>query len=256
MFQSSRPVFATGRVLKADMLSEGMNYPEEMFTCLFQGYSDGILSGMDITITKQLLVVHPGILRYRGMFYYSMQAEKVPYQADGKQYYLRIRFHEEHKTKDSVIRTTELMLSDETEMQVSEMELARFKLKEGALLRQDYQNFSDFNTEHNTLNIIHALYAAKGKASLSPVLTAYFGRELLRRSNENIDISFALECLRGEVINRQQIMAYIEKRFNDEKISEAVNLSIYHALEQILQMVGREEGKQERSHKNRRILVE
>lgn len=257
MFQGNRPIFQTNRVLKAVHLAAGMSYPEELLLRLYGAYSDGVLEGAKIIVQEQTkeLKIEPGILKWKEAFYWMQTSERVKYQADGKQYYLRVRFLEEQKEEEQILRQTELRFTENKEKMGNELELARFRLKEGASLRQDYQGFWDLKTEHNTLNIIYAEQAGRGGKTLSPVITSLYGKELLSVATEAIDICFAMECLREETISKSLVKAYIYKKLGaDATFFDAMQL--YTALEQILaQAGGKPENQRQRNH-GRKVLVE
>lgn len=60
------PLFDKGAILRADMMVELANYAYLFGDILYDGYSDGILSGCRLTTTKDTIVVNPGIIRYVG----------------------------------------------------------------------------------------------------------------------------------------------------------------------------------------------
>lgn len=257
MFQGNRPIFQTNRVLKAVHLAAGMSYPEEVLLSLYGAYSDGVLEGVRVIVQEEAkeLKIESGILKWKEAFYWMRTSEKVKYQADGKQYYLRVRFLEEQKEEEQIVRQTELRLTENREKQGNELELARFQLKEGASLRQDYQGFWDLKTEHNTLNIIYTEQAGRKEKTLSPIITNLYGKELLAVAADTVDICFAMECIKGETIPKSLLKAYIHKKLGmDTALLD--EMQMYTAMEQILAHAGgKSENQRQRNH-GRKVLVE
>ncbi|MOA26584.1 hypothetical protein D3C78_1473880 [compost metagenome] len=127
------------------------------------------------------------------------------------------------------------MIDEHIESRSSELELCRFKLKEGAKLRQDYQNFRDLSTEYNTVNLLHVRFAAYGQSTVSPVVMRYFGDELLRRgSSEPQDLTFAMMCLNEGTLNRKVITHYIANRLGIAN-KDYSNVEIHRHLGRILE---------------------
>ena len=60
------PLFDKGAILRADMMTELAGYAYLFGDILYDGYSDGILSGCRLTTTKDAIVVNPGIIRHAG----------------------------------------------------------------------------------------------------------------------------------------------------------------------------------------------
>lgn len=105
---------------------------------------------------------------------------ELVYQATGRVNVLKLRFAADETGSDMTTSHSELVLDEETTCASGELELARFKLKEGARLRRDYQTFADLATEFNTLHVIHTPYAAEEASTLSPVVMKDYAERLLR----------------------------------------------------------------------------
>lgn len=264
MFLDQYPHFEKDSVLKADMLVNLMEYPRDLFTLIYQEYADGIITGVNVVVEdtgkegRGTLIVKPGIVKYRGRLYHMNQEFRVPYEETKEKVMLKIKFLEENKTNDYTTYQTRIVLDEEIELQVDEIELCRFLLKEGARLRQDYQDMKDFNTEHNTVNIIHVPYAGIGETTLIPEITTYFGKQLMKHhSNNPYDIGFAMNCIQQNQIHRFVIMQYLNARKNvriDEKLS---NEQIHAYLVVIMEEV--KAGKSSRNSGERigrRVIVE
>jgi hypothetical protein len=258
MFKEKFPIFEKDMILKADMLTELKEYPRSMFQLQFQDYSDGILSGARVVVNEEYLVVTPGMIKRNGRLYHMEQEIKVPYEAAGIEMCLKLKFLEEEQRSDFNVCRSEILLEKLGQMEADEMELCRFTLKKGALLRQDYQNFSDFATLHNTINVIHVNHAGVKYPTLSPEITCYFGKEMLRLNTENAyDVYFAMHCLENKQVAREVILSYLIARLKvkEELLNSNEKLHLY--LGRVLENAekGRKDGSF-RDGRDRRMIVE
>lgn len=215
MFQEKFPIFERDMILKADMLTCLKEYPKNMFELQYADYSSGIITGVKVVIEGNYLVISPGIIKWNNKLLLMEKEYKVPYEATGVLKYLKVQFLEENKQSDFIIYNSEIVLEEAEVSVADELELCRFLLKTGAVLRQDYQNLSDFTTLHNTVNIVHAPYAGHLQATLSPEIMHYFSNEMFKYPLENpYDISFSMLCLQEKRVEREVIENYVMKRLN------------------------------------------
>ncbi|HEX3075532.1 MAG TPA: hypothetical protein VHQ24_01550 [Lachnospiraceae bacterium] len=264
MLQDQYPHFEKDSVLKAEMLVNLMAYPRDMFSLMYQDYSDGIVTGVHILVEDTLsevggyLVVKTGIVKYQGRLYHMQQECRIPYEATEKKVMLKIKFLEVNTTNDFTEYHTRIVLDEDMELQVDEMELCRFLLKEGARLRQDYQDVKDFDTEHNTVNRIHVPYSGIGEATIAPEITTYFGRELMKYQSTNpYDIGFSMLCMQQNQIQRTVILQYLNARINVRADSKLSNEQIHTYLVMIMDEV--KAGRTARTgseRMGRRVIVE
>ncbi|NEW09797.1 DNA and RNA helicase [Paenibacillus sp. SYP-B3998] len=213
MFTNVYPNFTKGRILKRDMLESLRDDPRRFTELSYQAYSDGILAGAEVRITAENLIVSSGLVKFGSRIYALEQDYSLSYSATGRETVLKIRFREAVAQLDFTLYNTDIVLDDDISLRGNELELGRFKLKEGAKLRSDYQSFADCATEYNTWNSIYTAYSALGQSSLSPALTRYFGAQLLSAGSSNAyDIAFAMQCLNQGTVNRDLILHYIGSR--------------------------------------------
>lgn len=256
MFQGTYPVFLPKQVLKAEMLSCMEEYPRQMFQILFREYSDGILFGCHVRVEDMELVVEPGIIKWKESLYWMNQEERILYTATGREQYLKVRFLAENNSKDMVKRLTELVLEEDTGKH-NELELCRFLLKKGAMLRQNYQDFKDCSTFHNTVNLLYGSYAGKEKNTFAPEITIYYGTELLQCELTNpYDISFGMMCIQEERVQRKLIERYIEKRLGMKGTKEKSLYQLYQYLEEILENAKSGKEQIEKRDRKKQIIVE
>ena len=235
MFKNIKPVFEAGNILKIEMLEELRDYTRDYLDILYKDYTDGIIKGCTITIDDSNIYVSDGIIKYNNKIYMLKGIEKFSYVSNNIYIMLKVRFKEAIEKDGFIIHSSELVLDENLNLAVNEMEICRFKLREGARLRNEHIDFTDLSTEFDTVNIIHSIYAGRGESTIAPIITRYFGRELFNTNLENpLDISFALMCMQNtEPISREVIMDYIRSKIDiaDRYFS---NMEIYNYLLQIL----------------------
>lgn len=213
LFTYKEPKFEKGRILKTAMLENLRDFPREFADIYYRDYSDGIITGAEIVVSLETLSIKPGIAKHRGKLYLLNEQIVLPYQTTGRESSVKIRFHESSEDGDWCMQHSEIVLEERLETSEDELELCRFKLKEGARLRQDYQNFRDLATEYNTVNLLHASASAYGQSTVLPVVMRMYGDELLRRgSTDPQDMAFAMLCLNEGVLHRSVILHYIASR--------------------------------------------
>jgi hypothetical protein len=193
--------------------------------------SDGIVSGCGLYEESGRIGSRAGIVKRAGELYVLSGAESVPYQATGDWLALRIVFPAERPEPDFTRRLGELKLGADTDLAANELELGRFKLRAGFRLRTEYAGLADMTTEFDTVNLIHARFAAVGDYTVSPLVTRLFAREaypylLGGGGGEGVgqgdpatratDIAFCVACLYGDSpIRRECVQVYIQGRFGE-----------------------------------------
>ncbi|WCN39722.1 DNA and RNA helicase [Aneurinibacillus uraniidurans] len=234
MFTHVYPSFAKGRILKKEMLENIRDYPRTFFDIQYESYSDGIIAGANVQVGDDHLTITRGIVKHKGRMYMLESEYSLPYYAIGTETVLKIRFIEEVVSPDFISYSTEIVLDDQLQIQHDERELGRFKLKKGARLRATYQDFDDFATEYNTINLIHVEHASFGNSTLSPVMLRYFATDMLKSgSSDPYDISFAMQCMKGETINRELLLHYLAIRMGID-YTDYSNVQIHKYLAYIL----------------------
>ncbi|MCE5285300.1 MAG: hypothetical protein LLG02_05590 [Pelosinus sp.] len=213
MFINKYPIFSAGRVLKHEMLSLLRDYPRDYADILYRDYSDGILAGCKLIINSDNISVEPGMVRYQGKIYMMNESVHVPYTATGQDAIVKIYFKKEKTSGDFILGSGDVILQPGLKLAENELELCRFKLKAGARLRDDYQNFADLATEYDTVNIINVRHAAPYEPTLSPLITRRFASEALEnKAMQPFDYAFVSQCAAGEPVARLLITAYTSAR--------------------------------------------
>lgn len=225
MFQASEPIFHRHTVLKAKMLEDGISLPVDILRLIYSNYSNGILCGVQIHVEDNYLALLPGIILYNSHLYHLKEKVLIPYEANNTLMYLKISFLEPHVEGDYYLRSTDIYLTSNQDNRSTDMELCRFNLQKGAVLRNQYCDLKDYATEYNTVNILSVPYAAIGESSISPQITKRFAKEMLKKDLQKpLDAAFVMECMRGETIPRDMLIAYISRRIDLSERVEGRNM--------------------------------
>lgn len=196
MFRYVYPQFEKKRLLRGEMLEQLRDYPKDFICLSFDGYGDGIVSGCAITWDHAVLTIHPGILLYHKRVYLMEEPYGMECGALDVLRYLKVQFLTEERGSGHIAGNTRILLDEKAPDAACEMELCRFRLQEGARLRDTYENFEDFSTAYDTVNLICAPYAAEGGSTLSPLLLRSFACEMMRKEGKTApDLVFSMNIL-------------------------------------------------------------
>jgi len=256
--ERKKPVFTKGRILKNEMLESICDFPRAITDIFLANYSDGVISGLDLTADEKDITIAPGIVKYQGEILVLNEELKVLYVADGNEQILKLQFQEGYKVSDFEGRIAEVILESGECDQQNEMEIARFRLSQGAYLRLNYQDFEDFKTGHNTLNIVDQPHSSISGQTLAPIILKYFARELLKYKTENPhDLAIIYQVLNGETsISKELLINYIKIRLNEDRKLEN-NEDLHQGLTRILKKAKQEERSGGRAARgNRRLIVD
>lgn len=256
MFCRKEIIFRKHTVLKAVDLQTACNTAIELEELKYSNWSDGILHGVNLQVNQGQIVVYPGIILYRKKMYHMIQNVSIPYEAKKKEMKLFIRFSEGKETASGKIFETDLVLDENIDARAGEIEIARFCLQDGAMLRDGFKDFADTNTKYNTINYWYAKHAGIEQETIAPQLLKMYVTEASKCNGlEDVDIAFIMECGRNENINRNSIMLYIQYKLKKIYQNPPTNMEIYHDLNQILQKL-RNAKNQSGRIAGRRIMIE
>jgi hypothetical protein len=234
LFENQLPNFGKGRILKTEMLENLRDFPREFWRIALQNYSDGIITGADLIVGENAITVKPGIIKYGERIYLLQNLYETPYYHTNRDMTIKVIFLDTVMSSDFTFYKTKILIDELANQGPGELELGRFKLREGAILRSDYTDFFDFTTEYNTINIVHAEYAGVRQSTLHPKVTQYFGQLLLKSASENpYDASFAMQCLNQDRVERDLITLYLVRRLGIP-IKEYSNRELYKYLTSIV----------------------
>lgn len=254
------PLFEKGSILTSEMMERLKEYAVDLHNLQYQGYSDGIVSGCELQVVDQSIMMKPGIFCMKNEIYFVDQEIKVSFSPKNIWNAVKIRLGSKVKEKGFTLQELELMITEDLEERDSQIELARFRLQSGAMLRSNYRNFQDVSTEYDTLNIIYANWAAYGRTSVSGKILELFAKEAIQKGIQNTeDYLFVQQILTqsGKTINRTSIELYISKRLQ-RPMKELSNEEIYRGLCEVLKVFqsGTTMQRPSRMREDRRIIVD
>lgn len=235
LYAYKKPEYICGRILTREILETMRDMEFDLPYIHYMDYSDGIIIPCSIEVTDHSLIVGKGLLKKENRLYRMMSPAEIEYQPTEEWRILKLRFLPESESKDFTLFETEIFLSEETIIHEDEMEICRFKLKAGSILRQNYVDFHDLNTEFDTLSIIHVPYAGSLIPTVSPYITRYFAKEAYPFTiSMPFDNGFICTCLKDSgTISRELLTLYINARL-EKNNDYYTNAEIYTHLSAIL----------------------
>jgi hypothetical protein len=207
------PIFTKGRVLKKDSVEYLRDFPYDLASLIYTNYSDGLLCGFLISSVEGNILVSKGALKHQGNI--IVVPESTIWLEEYEQLqYVKLMIGKRRETEDYHLCPMEVVIDRRLPNTWNEIELGRFCLNPGAILRCDYDSFSDLRTPENTLDLTRVSYAGKGAPTLHPRVLQEFARELLMYSADPTDISFSLMCLNSNLVHKSAIQWFIAKKFS------------------------------------------
>ena len=215
------PAFERGRIMKKELLWALRDYSYSALQLQYKDYPDGIITGCGIRIEDNTLCIAPGIIKCQEFIFLLTEEERVEYAPTEEYVSLKFRLVKKEVLADYTRYITEFALDESIERKQNEIEICRFKLKEGARLRTDYKDFIDIQTEFDTVNLADATWAAAGGNTLSKEVTDYFARKVLEcEEAEDKDIQFAYFLLQSrEAVSYDILLDYIYRKTGKGKQS-------------------------------------
>jgi hypothetical protein len=212
MFEYKIPLFNPAP-LSREILETMRDLASEEQAARYSEYSDGVIAGCGLFESNLNIGVLGGLVKFGGRIYVLTGKESVPYRPTDAWTVLKIRFGGEERSRDFLRYAGRLVLDENTNILPNEMELGRFKLKQGSRLRAEYTDFKDIETEYDTVNLISVPYAAIGEPTLSPVVLRHFATEAYPNARDAVDAAFCTSCLaNGGVMSRMSVSAYLIKK--------------------------------------------
>ncbi len=214
MFHYEYPEFKNKQLLKASMLEQLRDYPKHMIELLFQGYGNGIMSGCELSWNDKGLIVNSGIIYWNGILYFMENPYQIECRSEDLQLYLVVKFAESKKQPDRTFGDTKIYFRKDPVRMQDEMELCRFRLQEGARLRNVYKDFRDYSTEYDTINMIHSPFAAVGSSTISPAILIQFAKEMMETEMTDVfDVGFVMNLLANDGrVSKQLLIQYLTKK--------------------------------------------
>lgn len=250
------PVFAGRRILKKESLWDIRDYTYAGWQLYYAEYTDGLLKGCDIRAEDGQLVIGKGMLKFHDFIYLMMEEERVDYQPKNRWQVLKAEFLEDETNLDYKAYRVRFFLDEEMELGENQIEMCRFYLREGSVLRDSYKNFADMSTEYDTVNLICATVAGMGEKTLHPVVVKQFGEELWNmEEKDQFDFGFcSLVWNTQGRVERKVIAAYLSNKMKKavvDKIMSYDNQMVYEKLENIVDNMG----KFKKEKVNARVII-
>ena len=243
MFENRYPIFKRGELIDKKELDLLRDNPEEMLKLMYMDRKNGIIKGFEIIsdTEKREVKIMRGIVKYRETLYKMSEDYIFSMPEVENKYILKLRLMSDMEDKKYYIRRGEFILTEEEKILDNEIEITRFITRTGAELRNDYKNFKDLRRDFNLLEIINVKYSSRNeKGTLHPKILKLWGMEASKKENLDIfDINFYNICLQQDIIEREIIIAYINRKLRNNK-EDYTNEEIYKNLLKILENLGNE----------------
>ena len=243
MFENRYPIFKRGELIDKKELDLLRDNPEEMLKLMYMDRKNGIIKGFEIIsdTEKREVKIMRGIVKYRETLYKMSEDYIFSMPEVENKYILKLRLMSDIEDKKYYIRRGEFILTEEEKILDNEIEITRFITRTGAELRNDYKDFKDLRRDFNLLEIINVKYSSRNeKGTLHPKILKLWGMEASKKENLDIfDINFYNICLQQDIIEREIIIAYINRKLKNNK-ENYTNEEIYENLLKILENLGNE----------------
>ena len=253
------PVFERGMVLTHEMLEQLKNYSQDMGNISYTDYSDGVVSGCQVLVEGMRITLKRGIVCFEGNVIPVPEGLSALVSPCNVWHALCLQISEPYNEKNFRGVDIELVVVTDVSQIGNKIELCRFRMQEGAHMRNVYRDFNDLNTEFDTLNVIYAKWAGYKSSTVSSVVLEEFAKEAIRKGVQNpLDINFIQQILNldGRSMNRQTIEFYIAIRVG-RPYKEMTGLEIFMGLAEILRnLVPTGERMPVRQRDERRIIVD
>lgn len=233
------PAFERGRIMKKELLWALRDYSYSALQLQYQDYPAGIISGCHISVEDDMLIVGKGIVKCQDFIFLLTEEERIPYAPTEVYVSLKFRVKSKDELPDYTRYMTEFVLDENLEREENELEMCRFKLKEGARLRTEYKDFYDIQTEFDTVNLADATWAAWGGNTLSKEITDSFARKVLEcKGGDDRDAQFAYFLIQGkEAVDYGILQDYIARKKQAEDKERLDQQEMFRYLEEILEMI-------------------
>ncbi len=249
------PLFAGGRILKKEALWDLRDYAYESWQLYYADYTDGVIRGCRIRVEGTNLVIGKGIIKCGDFIYLLKEEAEVPFTAENKLVALKSEFEEKAGSPDYLAYDVKFFLDDVVERKKNQIELCRFHLRTGSVLRDTYKNFYDMRTEYDTVNLLHATVAGRGGERIHPAVLLRFAEEMQKNDTKNVkDVAFFYHILQqnGE-IEQKVVNNYLGVKTVEGSFQETEDERYFTMLENVL---GHQNNNDSNIQKHRLIFVE
>ena len=242
MFTNKYPIFKKGNVIDKITLDLLRDNPLEILSLMYLDKKDGIINGFELVTDyeRRKVTVTKGIVKCNNEIYWMKNNYEFDMPEIESRYILKLRLFSGIEERKYYIRRGEFILEPLKSIKEGEIEITRFITREGAELRNDYQNFYDLRRDFNLLELINTKYSSNHEmGTLHPTVTKLWGLDASKKENLDIfDINFYVMCLQG-VVEREVINSYINIKLNLKR-HDYTNEELYENLLKILRDLGNE----------------
>lgn len=250
MEKNKIPIFEKGKILDKEMLDELKNLNLDYINTLYFSKSDGVIYGINPEISKNKIVINPGLIKYNGELFKILNKREVEIPLeDGSYIYLLQKINKVLNDKFLELKFELKLLKNETEL-TDGFEIFRILRREGADLKEPVR-IVGIDKEYNTLNLINLKLSTLSGSILNSKLLKLYAKDMLE--NKKLDAYERVMCM--YILNsnyeREFILKYLNLSF------EANNLEVYKALESkymSLENINREKNSSEKNI--RKMLVD
>jgi len=257
MFTIAYPMFERGRIMKKEMLLALRNYSFGLAKLQFGDLTNGIVTGCELSVIGTSLTISPGIFKFNNFIYMMTESQSIDCEPTERITVVKVRFSSTSLGSDYIHYSGNIILDANTKLEENEIELCRFKLKQGSNLRTEYVDFDDIQTEYDTVNLANATWAGIDEPWIAlPILKRFAKDALPCYLSEPWDISFCSQCMSNERIHRRVILAYLQAK--DISVQDNIsNLEIYSGLNIILrELQGRSRPNITRDRRKPMIVID
>ncbi len=136
---------------------------------------------------------------------------RIPFAAENRTVVLKAVFTIKEGHPDYLSYQMTFLLDQNIERQENQIELCRFHLREGSVLRDAYKDFPDLQTGYDTVNLVNATVAGRGQKRLHAAVLLQFADGMQERGGKDTaDLAFCYEIRShaGE-LERAAVLAYL-----------------------------------------------
>lgn len=258
MSLQKEPVFKPGNILTHEMLESMKDQSINAEQMMYLGYSDGVVKGCKITSGQGTLTIGSGMVIVRSKPYYINTNIVLPIQPTNSTQIVVVRASEEENNKDFNVREVKVIIVPEHSMIPGDVEVCRFRLQAGAVLRTVYRDCRDMDTEYDTVCLKYAKWSAYEKPSLSMVVLKQFFQDAKRYQITAEDDKRFLNSIAasdGRTLNAAEINLYLSWKLQQE-YKERTTEEMYRDLLSVQRMLqsGRSSMESRRMEPRRMII--
>lgn len=252
------PIFQRGGLLTQEMLDAMKQYMVESAACAYEGYSDGILSGMQIKVSEGIITIGRGLVKYGDTLLIMPEGVTVPISENNELRIVKLCIRDKETGAEFERIEMDMLADSRTEKKQNEIEICRMHVQHGAKLRSDYESLQDMSTAYDTIQVIDADWAAYKRPGIHPKVLEEFAKEAGKiPKKEAADICFLQQifAMGGHGCPRELIEFYISEKLGTKQVGYS-NRELYQGLCKVLKQLSTGASVRERPKETRRMIVD